>query len=92
MIKSFAHKGLAKFFETDSTAGIQAKHEKRLRLILTALNAADDVKNLNAPTFRLHSLKGNMKGLWSMTVNGNWRVVFRFEDGDAYVVDYLDYH
>lgn len=92
MIKTFAHKGLEKFFEIDSTAGIQAKHEKCLRLILTALNAADDLKNLNAPTFRLHPLKGNKKGLWSMTVNGNWRVVFRFEEGDAYVVDYTDYH
>lgn len=92
MIKTFAHKGLEKFFLTDSTAGIQPKHEKRLRLILTALNAVDDLKNLNAPTFRLHPLKGKKKGLWSMTINGNWRVVFRFEEGDAYVVDYTDYH
>ncbi len=92
MIRSFAHKGLQKFFETGSTAGIQPKHEEKLERILAALDAADDIKNMNAPTFRLHPLKGNKKGLWSVTVNGNWRVVFRFENGDAYVVNYMDYH
>lgn len=92
MIKTFAHKGLHKFFETGSTAGIQALQEKRLRLILTALDGADEVQDMNLPGFRLHPLKGNMKGLWSVTVNGNWRIVFRFEKGDAYVVNYQDYH
>ena len=92
MIKSFAHKGLKKFFETGSTAGIQAKHENKLYLILSALEGAETIENMNLPGLRLHLLKGNKKGMWSVTVNGNWRVVFRFENGHAYVVDYLDYH
>lgn len=92
MIKSFVHKGLQNFFEFDSTAGIQAKHEKRLRLILSALDSAVNVQSMNLPTFRLHQLKGKKKGVWSITVNANWRVTFLFEEGNAYVVDYLDYH
>lgn len=92
VIKDFAHKGLQRFFETGSKAGIQPKHDKRLRIILTALEGASDVQDMNLPTFRLHPLKGNMKGLWAVTVNGNWRIVFRFQSGDAYVVNYIDYH
>lgn len=92
VIKTFAHKGLRRFFETGSVSGIQAAHEKRLQLILTALNAANMAQDMNLPTFRLHPLKGEMKGLWSVTVNGNWRITFRFEKGDAYVVNYQDYH
>ena len=92
MIKSFAHKGLLKFFETDSTAGIQAKHADKLATILTALDGAEVVQDMDYPGFRLHPLKGNMKGLWAVKVSGNWWVVFRFENGNAYVVDYKDYH
>ncbi len=92
MIETFTHKGLLKFFETGSTAGIQAIHAKRLRIILNTLNEADSVNDMALPGFKLHPLKGNMKGLWSVSVSGNWRVVFRFENGNAYVVDYMDYH
>ena len=92
MIKSFTHKGLCKFFLTGSTAGIQTKHEKRLRLILTFLNEAEKAEDLNLPGFKLHMLKGNKKGLWAVSVSGNWRITFKFENGDAYIVDYLDYH
>lgn len=92
MIKSFAHKGLYKFFSTGSTAGIQAKHASRLKAILTLLNEAEAVEDMNLPALRLHPLKGSMKGLWAVTVNGNWRITFRFEKGNAYIVDYLDYH
>ncbi len=92
MIKTFAHKGLEKFFTTGSQAGIQAIHAKRLRLILALLNDARQIEDLDAPALRLHLLKGDKTGLWAVTVQANWRVVFRFEDGDAYVVDYLDYH
>ncbi len=92
MIKSFTHKGLYKFFTTGSTAGIQEKHKNRLRAILTFLNEAENVKDMNLQGFQLHPLKGNKKELWSVSVNGNWRITFRFEDGDAYIVDYLDYH
>src|SRR5690554_6183028 len=92
MIRSFKHKGLAKFFKSGSTAGIQAAHAKRLRLILGRLNAASDAKDMDLPGLRLHELSGNRVGLWSVTVSGNWRVTFRFEDGDAEIVNYEDYH
>lgn len=92
MIKSFAHKGLERFFKTGNQAGIQVQHAKRLRLILALLNGAQSVEDVDAPGLRLHPLKGNLAGFWSVTVQANWRVIFRFENGDAYVVDYLDYH
>lgn len=92
MIKSFKHKGLDKFFYTGSTAGIQVNHKNRLRLILGYLNEAGAIEDMGLPGFKLHPLKGNMKGLWSVSVSGNWRITFRFEDGHAYIVDYLDYH
>jgi len=92
MIKSFAHKGLEKFFTAGNQSGIQAIHAKRLRLILALLNDANQLGDLDAPALRLHPLKGNLEGFWSLTVQANWRVIFRFEDGNAYVVDYSDYH
>jgi len=92
MIRSFAHKGLERFFSTGSLGGIQAIHAKRLRLILALLDGAMSVDDMNAPGLRLHALKGDMVGFWAVTVQANWRVIFRFEDGDAHVVDYLDYH
>lgn len=92
MIRSFKHKGLAKFFASGSTAGIQAAHAKRLRLILGRLNAALLVKDMDLPGLRLHELAGNRKGTWSVTVSGNWRVTFRFEGGEAEIVNYEDYH
>ncbi len=92
MIRSFKHKGLAKFFKSGSTAGIQAAHAKRLRLILGRLNAAANAKDTDLPGLRLHELSGNRGGTWSLTVSGNWRVTFRFNDGDAEIVNYEDYH
>lgn len=92
MIRSFAHKGLELYFGSGSTKGVQAKHAKRLQLILGLLDAAKAVEDMNAPGLALHPLKGNMKGLWAVTVQANWRVTFRFINGDAEVVDYLDYH
>jgi proteic killer suppression protein len=92
MIRSFAHKGLAKFFHHGSTAGIQAKHAARLRLILDMLDYAAVIGDLDLPGMNLHPLKGDKKGLWAVKVNGNWRITFRFTDGDAEIVDYLDYH
>ena len=92
MIRSFKHKGLARFFLSGSTAGIQAAHAKRLRLILGRLHAASDARDMDLPGLRLHPLTGNRIGLWSVTVSGNWRVTFRFKDGDAEIVNYEDYH
>lgn len=92
MIKSFKHKGLAKFYETGSRAGIQPAHAKRLRMQLAALDTAQTVEDMDVPGFRLHPLKGIDKGRWSIMVNGNWRITFEFVNGDAYVLDYEDYH
>ncbi|MBL0162418.1 MAG: type II toxin-antitoxin system RelE/ParE family toxin [Xanthomonadales bacterium] len=92
MIKSFRHKGLRKFFETGSISGVQAGHAKRLRMQLAALDTAHAVEDMDIPGFRLHPLKGQMRGRWSATVNGNWRLTFEFQDGNAYVLDYEDYH
>ena len=92
MIKSFRHKGLRRLFETGSTAGVQASHAKRLRMQLAALDSAQTIEDMDIPGFRLHPLKGEMRGRWSITVNGNWRMTFEFQDGNAYVLDYEDYH
>ena len=92
MIRSFKHKGLAKFFETGSTAGIQSAHADRLRLILGRLNAAVKAEDMGLPGLRLHPLKGERKGTWAVSVSGNWRITFRFVGPDAEVVNYEDYH
>jgi toxin HigB-1 len=92
MILTFRHKGLERFFLTGSTSGIQPKHAGKLRLILAQLHQSRVVEDMNAPAFRLHPLKGTRKGTWSVTVQANWRVTFRFENGNAEVVNYEDYH
>lgn len=92
MIKSFVHKGLEAFFRDGSKAGIQPHQANRLRLQLTMLDKAKSPQDMNAPGWRLHSLSGNLAGHYSITVNGNWRVTFRFEGEDAILVDYQDYH
>ena len=92
MIQSFRHKGLRKFFESGSAAGIQPHHAKRLRMILVALDTALNIDDMNIPGFRLHPLKGSERGRWSVWVNGNWRLTFEFKDGHAYILDYEDYH
>ncbi len=92
MIKSFRHKGLERFYKTGSKAGIMPAHEKRLRLILAHLDLTEGTREMGLPGLGLHPLEGNMKGFWSVVVNGNWRVIFRFVGKDAYDVNYLDYH
>jgi toxin HigB-1 len=92
MIKSFAHVGLKRFFETGSKAGIQVVHAKRLRAMLTVLSVARGPQDMDINGWRLHKLVGDMKGHWSVAVSGNWRMTFRFTGEDAEVVDYLDYH
>jgi len=92
MIKSFGHKGLRRFFETGKASGIQAAHSKRLRLQLTALDTASTIDDLDLPGFQLHALKGNFQGRWAISINGNWRLTFEFREGNAYVLDYEDYH
>lgn len=92
MIKSFKHKGLEKFFTNGSKAGIQAHHAQRIEERLQALHTATVVEDMDIPGWRLHALKGNREGLWVINVSENWRIVFEFIDGHAYVVNYEDYH
>ena len=92
MIKSFKHKGLKQFFETGKKAGIQAKHAKKLRMQLAAIDTAQVLEDIDLPGFSLHPLKGSRSGIWSISVSGNWRVTFEFRDGNAYILNYEDYH
>lgn len=92
MITGFRHKGLRRFYESGSTSGIQADHADKLGRILGLLDVAVTPDELNLPSFRLHPLKGSLKGHWSVMVNGNLRVTFRFVGVNVELVDYLDYH
>jgi proteic killer suppression protein len=92
VIRGFKHKGLAKFFETGSKAGVQAQHNERLRLILGLLSAATAPRDMALPGLDLHPLKGERKGTWAVSVSGNWRVTFKFVGKDADSVNYEDYH
>ncbi len=93
MIKTFRHKGLKAFFETGSVAGIQAAHQARLARMLSRLNEATSAQDMNLPGWVLHPLKGqDLKGHYSVRVNGNWRMTFTFDGKDAELVDYQDYH
>lgn len=92
MIQNFRHKGLKLFFETGSTAGIQAAHASKLRRMLLVLDKATTAKDMNQVGWRLHPLKGELSGHWSVWVSGNWRLTFTFVGEDAELVDYQDYH
>ncbi|VFN02547.1 MAG: proteic killer suppression protein [Candidatus Kentron sp. G] len=92
MIRNFRHKGLELFFMTGNKLGIQAKHAKRLRLILGRLDASLSPEDMNLPGLFLHSLSGQRADIWSVRVNANWRVTFRFHGQHAEIVDYEDYH
>jgi len=92
MIKSFKHKGLQDFYEKGNSSGIQAQHRQKIKMQLVALDTANVIDDIDLPGFRLHPLKGNMKGLWSIEVNKNWRITFEFKAGDVYIVNYEDYH
>lgn len=92
MIRSFAHKGLEDFFYQGTKKGIQPHHAQRLVDILDRLDAAQQVQDMHYPGSNLHPLKGDWAGFWAVNVSGNWRVIFRFEEGNAYQVNYLDYH
>jgi proteic killer suppression protein len=92
MIESFRHKGLRRFYENDDRKLLPPELVQRIRDILTALDAAETLEGLDRPTVRLHALKGERKGYWAVTVRANWRIVFRFTDGKASEVDFVDYH
>lgn len=92
MIKSFLHGGLEAFFKTGSKAGIQPHHAGKLRTQLTMLDKAKRPEDMSAPGWRLHALAGDLMGHYSIVVNGNWRITFRFDGDDAILVNYQDYH
>ncbi|GLO51443.1 Toxin HigB-1 [compost metagenome] len=92
MIISFRHKGLRIFHETGNTRGIQVSHVKRLKRQLQFLDCAMSAQDLSVPGWQLHPLKGELSDFWSVSVSGNWRLIFRFVGSDVELVDYLDYH
>jgi proteic killer suppression protein len=92
VIKSFRHKGLKKFYESGSTAGIQSTDKSRVRMILAALETSLGIEDMNIPGLKLHVLKGKLKERFAVSVSGNWRITFEFRDGNAYILDYEDYH
>ena len=94
VIKSFRHKGVERFFKTGSKAGITAAHAPKLARQLAALNVARESSDMNVPGWGLHPLKGKLANHWnvSVSVSGNWRLTFTFNEGDVELVDYQDYH
>jgi toxin HigB-1 len=92
MIKTFIHKGLKEFWETGKTKGNPANQASKIHVRLSVINAAQKIEDCDRPGFKLHQLGGNRKGIWSITVTGNYRITFQFRDGDAYIVNYEDYH
>lgn len=92
MIRSISHKGLKRLYEDDDPRGVIREHAVKLRDILARLDAAGKVADMDLPGLRLHPLKGELRGFWAVTVRANWRVIFRFVDGEALDVDYVDYH
>lgn len=92
MIESFRHKGLRRFYQDQDRKGLPADMVERIELILSVLDAAKTIEGVNLPSFRLHALKGELKGFWAITVRANWRIIFRFDDGDVTDVDFVDYH
>ena len=92
MIVSFRHRGLKALYEGRTVRRVAPAHVEKLRDILAALDLSRGPDGMNLPGFRLHELKGPLIGHWAVSVSGNWRVTFRFEDGAAVDIDYLDYH
>jgi len=92
MIRSFKHKGLEHFFITGTKRGIQPEHADKIARVLDRLDASVNPADMNLPGYKLHELKGQEAGTWSVTVNANWRITFQFEGQDTLVVDYRDYH
>jgi toxin HigB-1 len=92
MILRFRHRGLRRLYADDDRRGLKAEHVDKIARVLAVLNRAARPEDMNLPGFRLHPLKGEFVGFWSVTVSANWRIIFRFEDGNATDVDMVDYH
>jgi proteic killer suppression protein len=92
MIRHFRHRGLKRLYESDDRREVSPQHADKIARILARLDEATRPQELNLPGFRLHPLKGDLAGYWSITVSTNWRIIFRFEGGSATDVDLVDYH
>ncbi|MDP3183424.1 MAG: type II toxin-antitoxin system RelE/ParE family toxin [Desulfobaccales bacterium] len=92
MVRSFRHKGLQRLFQHDDGSKLPPDMVARIRLILSTLHATQEIESMDIPTFRLHPLKGALQGFFSVTVRANWRIIFRFEGGEAFDIDFVDYH
>jgi proteic killer suppression protein len=92
MIESFRHKGLRRMWDDDDLSGLSSALVSRIGDVLVALDTAETIDFLRRPGFRLHELKGDRRGTWSITLSANWRITFRYEDGNVYDVDLIDYH
>lgn len=92
MIKTFRHKGLKLLYEEDDGKKLPPSMVQRLKIILSTLEAAQEIEGMNLPTFRLHQLKGDRKDYYAVAVRANWRIVFSFKSGNAFDVDFVDYH
>ena len=92
MILRFRHRGLRRLYADDDRRGVKAEHVDKIARVLAVLNRAARPGDMNLPGFRLHPLKGEFAGFWSVTESANWRIIFRFEDGNATEVDMVDYH
>jgi proteic killer suppression protein len=92
MLRRFRHRGLKRLYANDDRGGLNAEHVDKIARVLALLNRAARPQDMNLPSFRLHPLKGDLIGFWSVTIRANWRIIFRFEDGDVTDVDLIDYH
>ncbi len=92
MIRSFRHRGLKRLYEKGDRRQLPPESVEKMERILARLDEADEVSKMDLPGYRLHPLKGDLTGFWAVTVRANWRIIFRFTDGHAHDVDYVDYH
>lgn len=92
MIRRFRHRGLKRLYEEADRRGVNAAHADKIIRVLQRLDRASQPEHMDIPGFRLHPLKGDLAGFWSVAINANWRIVFRFEDNDATDIDLVDYH
>jgi len=92
LIRTFQHRGLRRLFEDGDSSKLRADLRKRIADVLAHLDTALRPADVDLPGYRLHALKGDLKGYWSVSISGNWRIVFRFEEGDVFDVDLVDYH
>ncbi len=92
MIRTIKHKGLKRLYERGDQSKLPADRVNKIILMMTALDAAETLEPISRPAWRLHTLKGDLEGFYAIDVSGNYRLIFRFEDGDVFDLDFVDYH